>query len=420
MMRKRRINKLVILMVVQFIILLCATGCWGIKETDQLGYILSTGIDIAEEDLIEVTFKIAVPQSEKGVGGEESTELVSIKAASIFGALHLADAFVSRDLTFIHNRVLVVSQDIAKNGINKYFAPLMRNRDIRRNTFLFVTKGKAREFLEKNKAYLEKYPSRQFELLMETGKITGLTPYTNLLNFYTDIKSPGKEPIAVLVALNDGKAKQKLTGNEMEAILQEMSYTAGQLPRKGGNKIDMIGTAVFKKDKLVGFLDGTETRYCQMVTGDFLHGFFAFPDPEKEDAVLVLEFKKGRSPDIKVNQKGYIPVVNIDIILEAEIMSIESGIPYEKGKKEQMLEDYIARYVTKGVEDVIKKTQEEFKSDIFGLGDYTRTNFLTWKQWEEFRWLDIYPEVEVKVNTKVEIRRTGHMSKTIPLSKEKY
>lgn len=411
-MLKRAVKYIFLLLIISIF----STGCWGVRETDQLGYILTMGIDKAEGDLIEVTFKIAIPQSEKG--GEESTVLVSIKAASIFGALQLADSFVSRDLTFIHNRAFIVSQEIAEEGINKYFAPLMRNREIRRNTYFLVAMGKAREFIEKNKSNLEKYPSRQFELLMSTGKITGLIPESNIHDFYIDIKSPGKEPISAVAAVNEAEDKPEMMGRNKAAIINETTYLAGQIPRKGGNKIEIIGTAVFKGDKLVGFLNGTETRYYQMVSGEFVAAFITLPDPEKENEVLVMHLTKGRSPDIVVKGKGYRPVINVDIVLEGEIMSIESGIQYESGKKEKMLEQYIARMITTGVENVIKKTKEEYKSDIFGFGDYTRANFLTWQDWENSHWLDIYPEAEVKVSTKVEIRRTGTMTRTIPLAKE--
>ena len=414
---RRRIS----LCLLYLLLLLFAQGCWGSRETDELAYILAIGIDKGKENILQVTFQIAVPRAVgggSGGGGQEgkSTMIASVEAASLFGALQLANAFISRDLTFIHNKVVVVSEEIAREGLNKYINPLVRSREIRRNNFLLVTKGKARDFLENNQPILEKNPSREFELLLLAKNFAGIMPFATILQYHAHLKTPGRQPITAFVGVNEGRDDKAKEMSYQEKIKNEVAHIPGEIPRQGGNKAEVIGLAVFKGDKLVGYLDGAETRYYQMVSGDFQSGIFTFPDPQqgKDGFLLVVKLKKGRSPAIKASFPQGKPVIEVNLILEGEFFSIQSGINYEGGQKEADLEKYLEDYISQEIRKFITKTQKEFKSDIFGFGEHTRKFFWTWKDWEDFDWLERYPQAEIKINTRVEIRRTGLMRKTEP------
>lgn len=403
------------------LMLFSCTGCWGLREPDEMGFILAMGIDKGKSNIINVTFQVAVPKALGGGGeGGGTTEILSVEAASIFGALQLANTFMTRDLTLIHNRMVVVSEEIAREGLNKYINPLIRDREIRRNTFLMVTRETtARKFLEENKSVLEKYPSRQFELFFKSQSYTALIPNSIINEFYECVKTPGRGAITAVCGLAQEKPEQREEKTRIEKIATEMSYLPGNVPRTGGNKIDLIGLAAYQGDRLIGFLDGTETRYLQMVNGEFQSALFTFPDLEKpEEYIIVMEIKKGRAPEIKINLKGERPVIEVNLVLEADIFSIQSGINYERGVKRQQLQHFLEEYISKEALRVITKAQQEFQSDIFGFGDRTRSQFWTWQDWEEYGWAERFPQAEVRVTTSVKIRRTGLISKTVEISRE--
>ncbi len=74
---------------------------------------------------------------------------MEVEAASLFGAEQLLNTFVSKHITLIHNTTVVVSEEIAREGLAKYINPLVRSREIRRTNYLLVVKGKANDFIEK-------------------------------------------------------------------------------------------------------------------------------------------------------------------------------------------------------------------------------------------------------------------------------
>jgi spore germination protein KC len=399
-------------------------GCWGARETDELAYILTLGIDKGTENVINVTFQMALPRGkeEKGSGGEgggekeKTTEIISVEAASLFGALQLASAFSAREPTLIHNRTVIVSGDIAREGLARYINPLLRSREIRRNTFIVVTPGKARDFIEKNKPPSEKNPSRQFELAFEAADYAGFMMNSIINEFSENMKSPGREAVTALVNVNEGRKGRENGRSVEEKAGREVACLPGEIAREGGNKIDIIGLAAFRGDRLAGYLNGSETRYYQMASGKFRSAIITFPDPEKPgEDIIVMRLRKGRNPVVRVDLSGPVPLIDENIILEGEILSIQSGINYELGEKERQLQRYLEDYITREITKVIEKTQKEFKSDIFGFGNYTRRFFWTWQDWQDYRWLDKYPEAKVKVRTNLKIRRPGLMIRTIPV-----
>lgn len=413
--------KKVKIVAISILFTILLTGCWGVNETDELAYILAMGIDKGENNIINVTFQIAIPKSlggGEGGGGGEPVHNISVEAASLFGAQQLANAFVDRELTFIHNRIVVVSDEIAKEGLNRYINPLIRSREIRRNTYIMVTRGSSKDFLEKNKPILEINTSEQFELLLgEAGKVGFMTD-TIMNDFYNATKLSGKEPILTLVGIASKKETKKgrKFSSRIDMIEKEVAYLPGEIPREGGNEIEAIGLAAFRGDKLTGYLDGSQTRYYQMVTGNFQKAIFTFPDPEKKETdVIVIEIKAGRRPNTGVRFEQGKPVIEARVVLEGEIRSLQSGINYEMGAKLNELEKYLENIITREITAVIKKTQEDFKSDIFGFGEKTRKYFLTYPDWEKYNWQEVYPQAQVNVKVDLMIRRSGLMILTAPI-----
>jgi spore germination protein KC len=419
-------REVILLVWISFCFLLLP-GCWGSMETDQLGYVLVIGLDKGEENIIKVTFQLAIPEPIEGRQAEKGTEVVSVEAPSIFAAQELIDTFVSKRSTIIHNKAIVVSEDIAREGLSKYINPLVRSSDLRRTNYLLVTQGKAHDFIQENvNLIFERYPSRQLDIFMTSTYMTGLIPNADVHKFYEALNSPGRQPIAALVGVENknkeqegeqqAQDKKKETKSEKEKVEEAMAYVPGEIPREGGNKIEIIGTAVFKDDRLVGFLNGKETRYYQMVTGGFGRGNFTFPDPDPVEGgsnIINLEIMKGRSPEIKVDPDQ--EKINVRLFLEGEILSIQSGENYEQGTLKKQLEDYVSNHITQEVMRLIRKTQDEYRSDIFGFGEFTRIDLLTWQDWVDYEWLRKYPRYEVSVETVFKVRRSGMMIRTAPI-----
>jgi spore germination protein KC len=61
---------------------------------------------------------------------------------------------------------------------------------------------------------------------------------------------------------------------------------------------------------------------------------------------------------------------------------------------------------------MLKKTTEEYDSDICGIGRYVKGSFLTLDQWESFKWNEKYSSTDFTIDVKLKVRRTGLIIKT--------
>ena len=111
---------------------------------------------------------------------------------------------------------------------------------------------------------------------------------------------------------------------------------------------------------------------------------------------------------------GDVPVINIKIFLEGDILSIDGDKDYFAGEELKELEKYAGEYMRKEVVNFLEKTRSEFKSDICGTGRVLKRTFLIWDEWLNFRWSDKYEKAEFEVSAKVSVRRTGMTIKQVP------
>ena len=250
---------------------------------------------------------------------------------------------------------------------------------------------------------------------MERYKFNGFTADTRFYNFYNQIRSFGGQAYATLAGVNNNKSSSDIdlkgsTNKEKgRSVPLERDFMAGDTSVVGSIKSEMMGLAVFNGAKMVGELDGEETAFHLMTMGEYNYAYFTMPDPESKGYYVVLNIKQSRRPSIKGELVDGTPHVMIKLSLETDILSIQSGINYEDVKKIPTLEKSIEMYVKAGVVRFLEKTRDEFNSDICNVGDSFRKNFLTWEEWEEYRWLDRYKDTSFDVQVDVKVRRPGLM-----------
>lgn len=400
------------------LMVLLTQGCWGSRETDEIAYVLVMGFDKGPGQNVVVTFQTANPKAIAGVvggggggGGADSRPLItdSTVAPLPIGAFKLLNVERSREISLLHTTAFIFSEELARQGLAPLLNPLERYRETRGTAFVFVCRGKAKEFIKKNQPILEIDPSKLYELLDRTSMLHGLTPVTQFSEFYPRTKSMAANPVAPLAAV--GRRNIDLKEQPPKNSLGD--YLAGEMP-SDGEHIQFLGAAVFRGDKMVGELTGDETRYLNMITGKMKESFIIIEDPLRKGHSVGVTLRQARAPGVKVNIKGERPEIRVDIYQEPEIVGISSGINYESTKLKPVLEEALEKIISERCRRLTSRAQEEFRSDIFGLGRYVRMRFITLGQWREFSWEDVFPAAAVDIKVHVKIRRTGLMLETMP------
>ena len=160
-----------------FVLTLNLTGCWDQVEVEERALVLGLAIDEAPPDALEkepqvthmkniplpkkmirVTAQIAVPgrvplgPGTGGMGGggdgESPVWIVQVYGHSLDEALNNMQQEIADPRYLIHLRVIVISKEIARGGLDELNDYLRRNPEVRRRTWLLVSETEAAELMK--------------------------------------------------------------------------------------------------------------------------------------------------------------------------------------------------------------------------------------------------------------------------------
>lgn len=400
------------------------TGCFDSHEIGDFAYVTAMGVEHGISDTFRITFQISKFSKSSGGNGEneggggeknEEMEIITMDSSSLLSAVSIVNASISKELNFMHLKAIVISEELAENGkLGECLAPIVRYRHIRRTTNIIVCKGKAEEFITALMPYPGELITRTLEELFEKSNTIGYFPHTTLNDLYDGIKSSYNALILTYGAVN----KEEKFESDGEFFKGESdvpgNFNAGDIPRKGGSKVELFGSAVFDGEKMKGKLTGFETQMLLLARGELIRGPFSITDPEKPELMVPIDIKEIENPEIMIDLNEDKPKIHVKLKLEGDIASIQSGINYETPEKMTIIEDALEQHLIKGIEITFEKCKE-FKADVFNFGTTAVMQFWTIPEWEEYNWLGKFPESELKVEVDFTIRRTGKLLKNKPL-----
>ena len=330
-------HRIISLEILLLVIALVFSGCYDAREINDVAYVLLVGVDMGVSDRFRVTFKF--PSLKSGGGQDDSSgqagdgltyDTLTIDTPSFFAASELANINLARSINFMHTQFIVISEDIARNGlIGEFLAQIVRNSSIRYSTRLLISKGSAAELVEMLEPIEGSDLTKTCENLARQSEETGMFVDLALYDLHDCMKSTYHQPIAVLAAVNRGEnfvEEGSVWGNKYQI---PGDYYAGDQPRKGGGKVELMGLAIFNGTRMVGKLTGHESRILAMVKGNFRKGTLVIPDPKQPGDIIAFEVRPARKPQVKIWFDGDKPFIDLKLHLEGDILGIQSGIHYE-------------------------------------------------------------------------------------------
>lgn len=422
--------KKVSLIILLFLFLsILLSGCYDAMEIDDEAYALVVGIDKGVNNKVMLTILYPAYRSsagseegsKNGMGGQKGANTLSgsnidtIEASTILEGIDMYGMAITHRVSLMHTKMILFSEDFAKEGIGNYLAPITRFRETRRTMHVAVVKGKAKDFIKENMTNIGESLVKAIELITTQSKNTAFFPEARFNEFYRCILSPYESAIAIYGGVNDFGKLPDSTLNNSSPLLIDNGYLPGEIPREGGSKREFAGTAVFNGDKMVGKLDSVETRYYLLMMGKYRRGVMTINDKEKPGSAIAIDIRMGRSPQVSSRFENGKPVIDVKLKIEGDIQSIQSRIFYEKLTMLSDLNNQIKVNLQNGIQKLIEKTQKEFKTDIFGFGHKVVDHFSTIQEWQKYNWLSHYPEAEVNVDIEVNVRRTGLMIYSAPI-----
>ncbi len=412
--------------VVSIILLLAMCGCYDSKEIDDLAYASAIGLDTGKTNELKMTVQIMVPKdigagAEAG-GGERARTVTTttVETPTIYSGLNLINNYISKQLNLSHAKLLVISEELARKGIQKYLYSMIRGRQFRGNMYIAVSKCSAEKYLNNVNPRLEANPSKYFELRHSAFKYTAFTADTTLINLYMQETCTCSQAVATLVSVSrfnsseefnmeDSTYRQKNREKPLEG-----DYEAGHIPQKGEVSDEIMGLAVFDGDTMVGELDGQETTYYLMLVDQFIRAFMTIEDPLDKENYIILDVRPRKKTVLTTEMIKGKPFCNAKLNLEADILSIQSGINYEASENLYILETAAEDFITTEIKRFLEKTSKKYNADICSFGKSLKMRTLLWEDWMKTDWLNKYEDAAFEVEVDLKLRRAGLIIRSQP------
>ena len=384
-------NKIIILLIL--CLFLC--GCGNYRELNQIAIITGIGID-KKDDNYEVSMLIAnAGKSEtSSKEGESKPTVYSGKGSSLIEATKEVDRKTPKQLYFGHINVVLISEDIAKEGFLNVADWLLRNPESRKKFYLLMTKDKtAKEVLE-IVSPLEAFPSQNIGTLMESNEETqAIASSITYSDFINNILTEGLEPVLPSITVA-GSSKE----GESKANLDKTSPSS---------YLKLETLAIFKGDKFQDYTNADDSKLINILKNTVKQSVFTI-NYDKTKVNFNMKNIKSKIT-IQNNQK-----FNIKVKGDATLAEINSNTNLNDEKIINNIESKLNNQITKDINNLIKKLQTKYKSDILGLGNMIYKNYPdTWQKIKN-NWNDTYfPKAQINIQTDIQLVSTGSLENTI-------
>lgn len=355
-----------LLILISFLTLfLC--GCQSDQEINNLSIVNAIGIDL-KNNKYEVSIQILnliKNDSDEQNNLEKSSFYTSI-GNNISEALSNITLKSPKKLYLGHLKLLIVSDTLAKSDINKISDYFLRNPSVSKNFTVLLSKDSKPEDILKNLKSDNSFPTGNILGSVEiSSTIQGSSNNIKFIKFMQDLVSEGKNPILPTIKNNN-------------------------------NNLIIENIGLFKDNKLIGYLNNDENIGYNFITDSIKSTTIDYKcDNDKYISININNSKT----EIKSKIVNNNPVIDLNVKCDAQVSEVNcSNATNDLTKIKKETE----KRIYKIIDNVIKKTQEDFNSDIFGFGNYIYKNHYSyWKKIDKKWYSTYYPNL--KVNTKVTV-----------------
>lgn len=380
-MKKIKITMLIFMVLINSILF---TSCWNYREVEEFSIVSGVAVDKGKNNQYQMTVEVIQISGEKE--SRITSKTITSEGKTMFDAARNVIAISGKKLYWAHTKVIILSKEVASEGVTKVIEWYNRDSETREDVHLLVSKGESAKEIISELQTTEPIKSLALDEMIKNQISLSKAPITNIMKFNIETKAVGIS--VVIPAVN------------LKAIDGKMTP-------------EIMGTAIIKNDKLVGFLNGEETKDLIFIRNEIKGGILTEEIQEKGlQNVISLEIFKSKAK-AKPVVDGNDVKIDLNIKVTVAIDEIQGTKEFSDDTAIMELEQSTENTLKQRIEFLIRKMQLEYDADIFGFGKALQENKpQTWNS-VSGNWENTFKNLEVNVTTKVHIRNSAVLSKTL-------
>lgn len=361
------------------VLMVTCSGCWSYHEIESLSVVTGIALDTGQNGYkYHMTFEILnLSDSEKQSSAKSL--ILETDGDTLFQAVRSALKQNNHKLYFSNCKIIIVSSALAQQGLKHILDLFLRDGEARITMQLFISKEKTAGEILKSE--------------MTNGELTAFQ-LNNMLDSST--RNLSVCPNVKLYQINN-----MLNTDGIDLTLPTLT-----LKKEEQNSTVLLdGTAVFRSDKLIGFMNDIDSLYF-LFTKDEIEGGILVTGEEPDSKDVSLEIQQSKTSVQPTVQNEQVSV-NLDITMTAAFAEQMSKTDLVSKVGVNGIAKFAEKTLQENVERVIQTTQSRFGSDIFGFGlKIYQDKPSQWKKLKP-KWNKLFPKIKYKVNAHVKITNTA-------------
>ncbi|PWW08285.1 spore germination protein KC [Paenibacillus cellulosilyticus] len=382
---------------------LVATGCWNRIELNELAITSATGIDWDGHNWI-VSYQVLIPAAisagvgTTGGGTPQSPVIVySTKGKSIREAMMHSYSESPRKLFYAHNRVVILSEEVARRGFNELLDVYFRNSGPRETVSMLVTPGKARRILEQF-MQLQIIPGEGMkDIITSEARNSSILPNVPVYQMAMDLTSDAKSGVLPEIFIS---------GTEDTSTLDAFTHTT--IP----SKLKLGRLAIMREDHMIGWMNRKQSLGVSFLRNEVKQTTIAIPCTDEEghsgfDTILIQQSSTKLKPKLNEGKLGYTAEVHASGTLSES----DCAQNLYKTSVTQKLESSGGQQLQAIIDGAWKQGQQ-MKTDVFGAAEKAHRKYpKAWKQWSQ-DWGSVFAEAPLETKVHLRITRMGLSNKS--------
>lgn len=348
------------------------SGCWNYHELEDMALVSGVAIDRGTRGHpYRLTFEFI-----NLTGDKIASKLIESDGDTIYDCVRNVANKAEKKLNFSECKVIVISQDLAYQGIAPLLDFFVRDHEPRINVNLVVSKEKTANEILQQKPITDELISLEIWKTLQRN-VTSLGKSTNVELY---------------------QAVNMLSDNGIALVLP--SVKIDKLP--SSEVLILEGTAVFKGDKLFGYLDSRQTEFLLFIKNQVHGGLLSVNTDTGKIALEIIDSSTKLKPKIDHNQPSMEMEIRVRTVMGEDQASTDhdssEGIKKVQTRAEEALESNIT--------DLIKSVQSQTDSDIFGFGNLFYKSYPDFWKTEKPKWKDDFRKLKCTVKANIKIENT--------------
>jgi len=380
-------------------IILLLTGCWNYYELNNLA--ICTGIAIDKIDnKYEVTYLIsnAKKNETSSKDGEAGTTTYNGTGETIQEAINDLQIKMPFEPYSGHLVVAVISDEIAKEGLENILDYLARDTESRNFFYILLSKNtKAKNILEIISP-LQTFPSQTIAKDIETSSDNSSLIYKITYNdfIYTLLEqgiNPVLNSVTILGNKEEGTDTKELTNTIPQATI----------------KIDTLG--IFKEDKLIGWATLDESKGINLLSNNVENIYIKTKCEDKYMMNHIENIKVKTNIDLDNNK------VLVKIKGKTSLIETNCKINLETPETIKTIEQNIKEELNRIINESTYLVQKKYKTDVLGYGKIIHKK--NPKKWKEIKnnWNEIFKNLKIETEIDLTLEEQGSLIQTIKEAK---